>query len=647
MFKLLSTLSCCLFLLPVVALLRADTLPVASHADPQTRVTEIKGLLPTETAFCGPALTDRAAWEGFGRSYAERIVPAAEKASQSEPPPMPEAVREDYSRNKKRGGEFIANLNSRRYRLKVFTLAECIENQGRFIPALETEMAAILDESTWVMPTHDPDLRNFKGEIVNVDLNAAATGASLATSLALLKEKLPQDLVSRTKEELYRRVVEPYLTRVRSPESKLCYWIDVDNNWNAVCSAGVVLTALYTVDDPAIRAEVVAAAEKSMLEHYLAGFPADGYSLEGLGYWNYGFGHYAILAETLYRMTEGGVDLYKHPVVRPVALFPIYSQMSPGIYPYFADNKLGNQPMWWISRLVNPRVDLPLPTDEQLATSGYGMFMYGVGLTGFPLPEAVVDPQAETLAEESTGSMPTFSEKKLPLRSWFDEAGILICRPGDGDTHRMAVTLKGGDGEQNHTHADLGQFVVAVGNETPLLDPGSENYTAETFTSRRYTIPRIGSFGHSVPVLGGQWQLGGKRAEAEIVQISFSPQTDSYVLDLTDVYDLESLQLFERSFLYSREGACSLQVVDRVQFDPVAPPDERTYEGSLITMGEVEHVDENTLIVSKGDSRVQVRIETHGELFEITEERIPTTRPPEPLRIGVRLSKPLIDQNVE
>ena len=76
------------------------------------------------------------------------------------------------------------------------------------------------------------------------------------------------------------------------------WWLTTTNNWNAVCLAGVTIAATAMIDDRHERAFYLAAAEK-YIRNFLDGFTADGYCSEGLGYWNYGFGHFLLLAESL------------------------------------------------------------------------------------------------------------------------------------------------------------------------------------------------------------------------------------------------------------------------------------------------------------------------------------------------------------
>jgi hypothetical protein len=63
----------------------------------------------------------------------------------------------------------------------------------------------------------------------------------------------------------------------------------------------------------------------------------------------------------------------------------------------------------------------------------------------------------------------------------------------------------------------VGSFVVAVAGDTPLLDPGSEVYTARTFSARRYESQVLNSYGHPVPLVAGQLQRTGRKAEARVL----------------------------------------------------------------------------------------------------------------------------------
>ena len=65
----------------------------------------------------------------------------------------------------------------------------------------------------------------------------------------------------------------------------------------------MVGTALILLDDKMERAEILAAMEKSN-PIFLNGFTPDGNCSEGIGYWNYGFGHFMTMGETVLNATN-------------------------------------------------------------------------------------------------------------------------------------------------------------------------------------------------------------------------------------------------------------------------------------------------------------------------------------------------------
>jgi hypothetical protein len=298
--------------------LTAGALPapaVETPPDPE-RVRALAAMLPEKPTGVGRPLSDRAAWAELARHPAARIgsprrrrfcaeegvppfrevIPRAEKLLAEPLPEQPDDLFLDFSRTgNRRRWERVAF--QRRGRVSALALAECLENSDRFLPALEQVVETVCAERTWVFPAHDRSLSNFNGTQTDIDLFSSATAWDLATADYLLGDRLSAATRARIRENVSRRVLEPYramFTGRREPNG----WLRTTNNWNAVCLAGVTGTALAQVEERRERAEFVAAAEK-YCRNFLRGFTPDGYCSEGLGYWNYGFGHYVLLAETI------------------------------------------------------------------------------------------------------------------------------------------------------------------------------------------------------------------------------------------------------------------------------------------------------------------------------------------------------------
>ncbi len=253
--------------------------------------------------------------------------------------------------------------------------------------------------------------------------------------------------------------------------------------------------------------------------------------------------------------------------------------------------------------------------------------LFPLGIFAFANSASVLSSSRETAASHD-------------LRDWFPDAGVLICREPKG---RFAVAMKGGNNAENHNHNDIGSFVVAVGSRTPLVDPGSEVYTAHTFSSRRYDSNVINSFGHSVPMVGDQLQQTGSKARGEVVRTEFTTAADTLTIDTHSAYDIKSLEKLERTFVFSRNGAGSLQVVDSVAFS-----EPTKFQTALITFSPYQRISATRLEIGEGDAAVRVDVDTHGSEWEWAEEVIDEDLPDglKPTRLGILLKEPVSEAQI-
>jgi len=591
----------------------------ADELDP-ARIKAVAAMLPEHPAGLGRPIADRAAWDRLAADPSLRgFVAKAEELLTKPLRAQPDDLYLEYSRNGNRS-HFQAVASDRRYRLAPLVMAECLENKGRFLPAIEKLIDAVGAEKTWVLPAHDGTLRNFRGETVDIDLASSAVGWHWATADYLLGDKLAAATRRKIRENVSRRILDPFRDMVTGKRPKNG-WLSTTNNWNAVCLAGVTGAALAQADSREERAFFVVAAEKYS-KNFLAGFTPDGYCSEGLGYWNYGFGHYVLLAEEIRRATGGRVDLLARPEARAPATFPPRIQIIGGVAPAFADCHVTTKPDPSTMYCLNRRFGLGLAEYQ------------AVDLADFQksLPEAMIFafPQDEVVAAPAAGP------KGPALRDWFADAGILVGRPAAGSKCAMGVALKGGHNAEHHNHNDVGSYVVVVENTPVLLDPGAEVYTARTFGSHRYESNLLNSFGHAVPVVAGQLQRTGREARAKVLRTDFTDAADTLVLDIRAAYAVPDLKTLERTFVYSREGAGSLTVADRVEF---AKP--QAFATALVTKGSWKQFDAKSLQVTDKGRAVRVEIDAGENEFTVAAEEIREETSIRPVRIGINLVKPV------
>lgn len=605
-----------------VAVIAAEKEPISASLNAK-RIEAIAAMLPERPAGVGRPISDREAWRALAEQPGYRsVVSMAEELLEAPLPELTDDLHLDYSRtgNRTRWQE----VNGRRLgRISRLVLAECVENKGRFLPTFEALVKSVCEQKTWVMPAHDGTLVNFKGTRIDIDLGSSAIGWNLATADHLLGDQLSADTRKLIREGVSQRILRPFRDMVegkRAPNS----WLTTTNNWNAVCLANVTGAALSQLESKADRAFYLAAAEHLSL-NFLKGFTADGYCSEGLGYWNYGFGHYLLLAETVHQATRGKLDLLERPVVKNVALFGVNIEILNGVYPAFADCSPRARPaadiMWSVSR----RLALGLREWENRDPASPSGGLAEAMIYSFPSAASQAQPTAQ--AWDGPG-----------LRTWFEEAGILICRPGKGTTCRMGAALKGGHNNEHHNHNDIGSYVVVVGKEAILVDPGAEVYTARTFSSRRYDSKVLNSFGHPVPRVAQELQRTGAQARARVVKTDFTEANDTLVLEIASAYKVASLKKLERTFKYSRVGAGSLTITDEVGLD-----EPGRFGSALVTFGKWERLAPGHLRISEGREAVLVAIDAGSNEYDISSEQIDEdlgTRQ-QPTRLGIDLKAPV------
>jgi len=571
-----------------------------------------------------PTIADRDFWALVGKSQQYKsVIEDAEKLLGTSIQPLPDDLYLDFSKTGNRSRYERVYFNKLRV-FRTLVVAECVENKGRFIKPIQDLIVSYAGDKSWVLPAHDGGLENFEGRQITIDLFASEVACELATADRLLGDRLDQATRALVRQEVQRRIFDPYKRMVTEGKPRM-WWLTTTNNWNAVCLANVTGAALALLDGPTDKAFYVGAAEQ-YITYFLSGFTDDGYCSEGIGYWNYGFGCFVRLGHMLSGATGGAVDLFALPKARSAGLFARRMEVTPGVYPAFADCAVGATPSREIMSYISRRYELPpTPWEQQGFSSVRWLDEFGVFDFVFREPGA-------TQAAE------------LPAKSdWFEDAGILICRGAQTKGGLpIGVALKGGHNAEHHNHNDLGSYIYCIGSSMTLVDPGAEVYTRRTFSSERYVSNVLNSFGHPVPRVDGKLQRTGREAQAEVLKCELADDRDVLALDLTSGYPVTSLKQLTRTFVFERGAGGVLTISDEIQCEsPVS------FGTAVITFDAWQQVGNDRLLVGKGDTAVEITIDAGGLPFKIE----PTTIEEDvrgnekPVRIGIDLAEP-VDQAV-
>jgi len=446
------------------------------------------------------------------------------------------------------------------------TLAECLEGRGRFLDPLLDAVWAILEESAWVLPAHQGTLTDMERPVI--DLGAAGTGIVLAECDYLLGSSLDPLVGKRIRYEVNRRLLTPYLARHDF------WWLyntaeRTVNNWTAVCNSGVMAAALYLEEDKARLAEIIFRGSRSLAD-YLDTFDQDGGSSEGPGYWEYGFGNYAVIADLAERATGGYVNLMDDERVRKAAEFPLHTMLSRGAYANFSDcDAAVSYPK---SLLVYLSQRLSIPALMQLAR------MQPEGARSGDLHWAL-----RTLLWPVEGQ--PSGEYHPAERDWYRGLTWMFARRHPADPAALVLAAKGGHNGEMHNQNDVGSFIVRVNEDSVLCELGRGRYTKAYFGPGRYEHFINSSLGHPVPVPNRTAQLPGADHGATLIEHRADALVDSMTIEMRDAYPPEAdLASLRRTVALHRDTPAGwVEVVDQVAF----ATQPGTLEAALFTFGTV------------------------------------------------------------
>ncbi|MCE6991088.1 heparinase II/III family protein [Dyadobacter sp. CY323] len=586
---------------PLAALAQHDAIPL--RPIDQKRVAEIAGILTDQPSGFGEPISNRQKWDQLRNSGG---YDAFLKEMQTFT--FPEFGKADYfslsDGSATSSGKGLTMMRNRAKGLSMVTIAECLENNGKYLKQTEAGLRDIIQQKSWVSPRIDYDFINYNGKQYTIDLTSALYAHTIAQTLFLLGDKLNPELRKEAVQALYIRVFDPLKRIFEKQDIQYHNWLVGTNNWNAVCLSGVIGAALTVIPDKKERAFYAWVGEEYS-KNTLAGFGDDGYCSEGVTYFNYGFGHYAMLRENLWQATRGQIDLFKIPKVREIAQYIPKLEVINGVFPAISDSKTGSAPDSSLMNYLSRSLNLGFSAYENIKLTGR--------VSNNRMDVFMVFPNSNDAAGSSKKAL---SKKESPLRSFFDKSGILVVRPKSATA--LAAVLKGGNNAEHHNHNDVGSYSVVLGKDILAGDPGSIPYTANIFDPEfRYTYKSNASYGHPVPLVAGQQQKVGPEAQAKVMRSDFSDQQDILVLDLASAYDAPTLSKLERHFAYNRTGSGSLSVEDVFEFSQ-----PENFQTACITRAKITATSPGKWLLAIGDRQATLTMDTGGLKYDVTQEEI-------------------------
>ena len=432
--------------------------------------------------------------EMFLRKYKAELRKAGEELRNE---PIPELTEELFALFETTGNriQYERVYFRRRKMLSVFGILSVLERKEEDIKALEKILAAICEENCWALPAHVD--RHCESWQISIDLFAAETAFYLAEIMGILGEALSADIRNRIQNEVFRRVLTPFMT------SKVPYagWENSRMNWCAVCNGAIGGAAIWLIKERDVLQPLLERICKA-LENYIDGFSEDGACLEGINYYTYGLSFYAGFAELLREHTGGAINLLAGEKIRKIALFQQMCFLPKGRTICFSDADSRDAFRVGLTACLAmhyPEVEFP---DFSAAANleSDDCYRYLILSRDIFFTESYLAQLKERERETFRKQLQIY----LPSAQWSVSTSANGC----------VLAIKGGHNNEPHNHNDVGSFFYMSEGDMILADLGAGEYTKQYFGAERYEILCCRSLGHNLPVVYGLEQKAGERYRA-------------------------------------------------------------------------------------------------------------------------------------
>jgi hypothetical protein len=223
-------------------------------------------------------------------------------------------------------------------------------------------------------------------------------------------------------------------------------------------------------------------------------------------------------------------------------------------------------------------------------------------------------------------NQPTSTASALDPNQFFKAINIATFRDNWTDKTSSFLAFKGGSNVANHTHLDLGSFIVNAKGVRWAVDLGPDNYLLPGYNGRdprRWTYFRIGTRSHNTLILDNENQ--NLQAEAKIVKFNSAPASAFAVMDLSSTYPDKAVSMLRGI----RKIGSNFLIQDELD---LKKPTQVTW--NFTTRSRIE-LTETGARLSQDNAQIQLRIlEPSGAKFAIESA---AQKPPEKDNKGVQM----------
>lgn len=369
--------------------------------------------------------------------------------------------------------------------------------------------------------------------------------AEMTHAFAIAYDWLYDGLTAEQREWIRQAIIHKGLAPALNVYVQERGWHTVTHNWNQVCNGGIGIGALAIADtDPTLSSKMLTEALRS-IPRAMASYAPDGGWNEGPGYWDYATRYNVYFLAALESALGTDFGLSNLPGFNRAGHFRVYFSSPAGNTFNYADASAAlnpSAPMYWLARRFHEPVyawqDHTLREGRRRA----------------PRPDALA---LLWFRPESTS--PT--KAAWPLDALYTGVQTAFFRSSWDDPDALFFAIKGGDNKANHSHLDLGTFVLDALGVRWAEDLGGDDYNLPAyFGKQRWTYYRLRTESHNTVLIDNDNQ--DPKAQAAILAHQFGDNESTVRFDLTAAYAAKLTRFHRTATLRNRR---SVQIADEIE----------------------------------------------------------------------------------
>ncbi|HEV7350275.1 heparinase II/III domain-containing protein [Telluribacter sp.] len=466
---------------------------------------------------------------------------------------------------------------------------------GKYAHRAEKEMLAIAGFSDW-NPTHYLDV------------------AEMTMAMAIGYDWLYPTLSPKSRKTISEAITEKGLKT--SMDSRYNAFVNVTNNWNQVCNAGISFGALAVYEENPDLAKQIITRALTSIKLPMKDYAPDGAYPEGYSYWGYGTSFNVLFLSAMEKAFGTDFDLSKEPGFMKTARYLEY-MTGPTEYSFnYSDAGSGKGSLhpamfWFAQKSGDP--SLLWVEKNYLENSDYAPFTQDR-----LLPAVMIWGVANPL-----------NKVKPPTTNFWTGQGknpVAMMRSSWTDPNAIYVGFKSGTPSASHAHMDVGSFVMESDGIRWAQDLGMQNYNSLESKglniwdgkqgAQRWDIKRYNNFIHNTLTINDQHQLVKGKAK-----IDASGSSDALRYAVSDLS-----KLYEGQIERARRGIGIVNDVYVVVRDEVkAGSQPAKVRWVMLTPAEVTINQDNSATLTSGGKTLTLRVQLPASVEIKTWSTAPTT----------------------